>query len=174
MMPLMIVFAAEYVIQAGIWSSMGFPATDPSSRHLWYKYSNFMYQVGVFVSRSVGGLIVLNRLVLWLGPLGQSLLLISFYACAATSIGGWWLLLPALCVGFLGGFVYVQAFVLINKEIKSDNVELALATASLGDTLGIIVADAASLVVQGCLFGRLGITDTTPAFSCGYSLSDRP
>lgn len=33
-----------------------------------------------------------------------------------TPFGDWWLLVPALCVGFLGGGVYVGAFSLIAQD----------------------------------------------------------
>merc|ERR1712060_11088 len=68
----------------------------------------------------------------------------------------------------LGGFVYVQAFVLISHKVDKRYVELALSTASVADTFGIIAADVVAILVQGCLFGQLDITDTKPDFTCGY------
>merc|ERR1712087_1055853 len=77
---------------------------------------------------------------------------------------------PALFVGFLGGFVYVQAFVLISAQVDKRYVELALSTASVADTFGIITADIVGVILQGCLFGHLGIMDTKPDFTCGYDI----
>ena len=55
--------------------------------------------------------------------------------------GDWWLLAPALFVGFLGGGgVYVGAFTLIALEQPAAYVELALSSASVADTLGMILA----------------------------------
>ena len=54
--------------------------------------------------------------------------------------GDWWLLAPALFVGFLGGGVYVGAFTLIATEQPAAYVELALSSASVADTLGMILA----------------------------------
>jgi hypothetical protein len=38
--------------------------------------------------------------------------------------------------GLLGGAVYVNAFILIAKNVVPERVELALTTASLGDSMG--------------------------------------
>jgi zinc transporter ZupT len=51
----------------------------------------------------------------------------------------WWnysLLVPCFVTGLLGGAVYVNAFTLIAKNVAPERVELALTTASLGDSMG--------------------------------------
>uniref|UniRef100_A0A7S2Q9G3 Protein BTN n=1 Tax=Zooxanthella nutricula TaxID=1333877 RepID=A0A7S2Q9G3_9DINO len=170
MVPLFLVYASEYIIQSGVWSGMGFPVTDKDARHSWYQWANFTYQVGVFISRSLGGLMIFSVPALWAGPIMQIVMLAFFGAAAAVPFGGWWLIAPALLVGLLGGFVYVQAFVLISHRVDSKYVELALTSASVADTFGIILANVASIMVQGCLFGRLGIMDPKPDFTCGYDI----
>lgn len=171
MIPLFLVYVSEYIIQAGAWASMGFPDVHiAANRHKWYQWANFTYQIGVFVSRTLGGLKVLPLSSLWAGPALQVLLLVFFGVCAAESFGDWWLIGPALCVGLLGGFVYVQAFVQISAREKKEYVELALTTASVADTFGIIVADVLAIMAQGCLFGRLSIKDVAPTFQCGYHI----
>jgi len=174
MVPLFLVYASEYIIQAGVWASMGFPATDLISRHRWYMWANFTYQVGVFISRTLGGLVVLSVPTLWAGPTLQILMLGLFAAIAMAEVGGWWLLVPALFVGFLGGFVYVQAFVLISHKVDGKYLELALSIASVGCTFGNILSDIVSILAQGCLFGHSHITDTKPAFTCGYDIWQAP
>uniref|UniRef100_A0A7S2VKK6 Protein BTN n=1 Tax=Zooxanthella nutricula TaxID=1333877 RepID=A0A7S2VKK6_9DINO len=170
MVPLFLVYASEYIIQSGVWSGMGFPVTDADARHSWYQWANFTYQVGVFISRSLGGLMIFSVPALWAGPIMQIVMLAFFGAAAAVPFGGWWLIVPALVVGLLGGFVYVQAFVLISHRVDPTYVELALTSASVADTFGIILANVASIMVQGCLFGRLGIMDPKPDFTCGYDI----
>eukprot|EP00931_Biecheleriopsis_adriatica_P002381 TRINITY_DN10316_c0_g1_i1.p1 TRINITY_DN10316_c0_g1~~TRINITY_DN10316_c0_g1_i1.p1 ORF type:complete len:434 (+),score=63.92 TRINITY_DN10316_c0_g1_i1:80-1381(+) len=172
MVPLMLVYAAEYTIQAGFWAAMGFPVTDTASRHAWYKWANFTYQVGVFISRTTFVLLCKSQVILWLGAILQVFLVFFFWAAAATPFGSWWLLAPALVVGFMGGGVYVGAFCLINRELEKQWVELALTSASLADSLGIIIADILGIIVQGCMFGKLGVLDTKPDFSCGYTIWD--
>ena len=69
-------------------------------------------------------------------------LMVGFFASAALKpYGGWWLLAPALVVGLLGGGVYVGAFTLIATEQPAAYVELALSSASVADTFGIITAN---------------------------------
>lgn len=172
MVPLVLVYAAEYTIQAGFWTAMGFPVTDSASRHTWYKWSNFTYQVGVFISRSTFVLICRSRAILWTGSGLQVAMLIFFWWAAATEFGDWWLIAPALLVGLMGGGVYVGAFCLISQEQDPHYVELALTSASLGDSFGIIIADVLGIIVQGCMFGHLGVVDTKPDFTCGYTIWD--
>ncbi len=43
--PLFTVYAAEYVIQAGVWSSIGFPVTSATARAQFYQYSNWAVSV---------------------------------------------------------------------------------------------------------------------------------
>uniref|UniRef100_A0A7S2NIX1 Battenin n=1 Tax=Zooxanthella nutricula TaxID=1333877 RepID=A0A7S2NIX1_9DINO len=174
MVPLFLVYASKYTIQAGVWGSMGFPATDPASRDRWYMWANFTCQVGGFISRTLGGLVVLSVPALWAGPALQFLMVGFFVACAMLGIGGWWLLAPALLVGLLGGFVYVQAFVLISHKVDGKYLELALSIASVGCTFGNILSDIVSILAQGCLFGHSHITDTKPAFTCGYDIWQAP
>jgi len=172
MIPLFLVYCAEYIIQAGFWDAMGFPVTDRYSRVSFYKTSNLIYQVGVFVSRSTFAWICINRLILWLGPTLQLLMLVFFWRAAVTPFGGWWLYVPCFFVGLLGGGVYVGGFTLLSQEIDPEWVELGLTSASLADTLGIILATILSIIVQGCVFGQMNVTDTKPDFTCGYTIWD--
>ncbi|CAE7938595.1 BTN1 [Symbiodinium sp. KB8] len=170
--PLFFVYAAEYTIQSGFWAAMGFPVTDPTSRHHFYKWSNFMYQIGVFISRSAFILICRNRKVLWCGGFLQVVMALFFAAAAWQPFGDWWLLAPAFFVGCLGGGVYVGAFTLIAQEQPASFVELALSAASVADTFGMIAANIMGLLIQGCVFGHLQVVDEVPNFKCGYDIWD--
>ena len=75
------------------------------------------------------------------------------------------LLLLCLCAGLLGGAVYVQGFSLLSRETAPEKRELALVTASIADTLGIMASDVAGLVIQGCLYRANGLEGAT--FRCG-------
>jgi hypothetical protein len=54
MIPLFFVYMTEYMMQAGVWPAIGFPVESASARAQFYHYSNWIYQAGVFVSRSSG------------------------------------------------------------------------------------------------------------------------
>ena len=42
MIPLFVVYAAEYSLQAGTWTAIGFPVDDEAARDQFYKYSNWL------------------------------------------------------------------------------------------------------------------------------------
>ena len=44
-LPLILVYFAEYALQAGTWSAIGFPVTDRASRNAFYQNANWCYQV---------------------------------------------------------------------------------------------------------------------------------
>jgi len=62
-------------------------------------------------------------------------------------------------VGLLGGAVYVNAFVLINRDVPKAKREFALSAVAVADSTGILLADVMSLWWQWCLFAANGIAD---------------
>ncbi len=162
--PLFLVYAAEYMMQAGVWASIGIPDIKSSeNRQKFYSLSNFMYQTGVFLSRSSGMLWQADRKLLWLMPIAQVGLLIFFLTVSVTHFWyNWMLIIPAGVAGLLGGAVYVNAFKLLAKEIEPQYREFSLGAASVADSAGIAVADIAAIFIQGCLFkanGLVGVAD---------------
>ncbi|EGZ24349.1 hypothetical protein PHYSODRAFT_325472 [Phytophthora sojae] len=126
--PLATVYLAEYTMQTGVWSAIGFPVESKDAHASFYSAAGLAYQAGVFISRSSGVLFQATRPILYLMPALQVLLL-----------------------GLLGGGVYVSAYMLLSKEIPPSHVELAAAV-PVGDTVGVMFADCAGLVLQGCLY----------------------
>eukprot|EP00565_Helicotheca_tamesis_P003832 CAMPEP_0185725200 /NCGR_PEP_ID=MMETSP1171-20130828/1498_1 /TAXON_ID=374046 /ORGANISM="Helicotheca tamensis, Strain CCMP826" /LENGTH=514 /DNA_ID=CAMNT_0028393251 /DNA_START=191 /DNA_END=1735 /DNA_ORIENTATION=- len=156
--PLFTVYAAEYALQAGTWSAIGFPVEEKDARDKFYEYGNWMYQVGVFVSRSSGTLFTAPMFILWLMPILQCINLVFFYLVATTHF--WYnytLLFPCFYVGLLGGAVYVNGYTRINMDLPLEIREFALSSASVADTLGIVFADFTSLFLQSCLYRANGI-----------------
>lgn len=51
MIPLFLVYFAEYAMQSGTWAAIGFPVEDENARKSFYQNANWVYQAGVFVSR---------------------------------------------------------------------------------------------------------------------------
>jgi battenin len=198
--PLFAVYCAEYLMQSGVWPSIGVPdPQDASHRRAFYLAAGTAYQSGVFVSRS-SGLLPLprpGRRGLAVMAAAQVGLLCFFVAEAALGGGGTggggggqggdasppplhsdhphpiadllygWLLLLGGCLlaGLLGGGVYVGAFSLIAAETPASGRAFALGAASVADASGIALADAAGILVQGCLFRAHSIAGA--AFSCG-------
>eukprot|EP00903_Cladosiphon_okamuranus_P005515 g5494.t2 len=133
--PLMLVYFAEYTMQTGTWSAIGFPVTSADARQRFYEYANWCYQGGVFVSRSSGMVVRLSPLMLWSLPAVQ-----LFY--------GNGLLFLCFGVGLVGGLGYVNAFRLVAEAVPPELKELALASASVGDSFGVMLSDVFGTFVQ--------------------------
>lgn len=79
---------------------------------------------------------------------------------------GWGLLVLCFVAGLLGGATYVHAFTLLSREVSPASREFSLAAACLADSLGIAVADAVAVFLQGCLMRVNGIASQA-VFKCG-------
>lgn len=161
--PLFVVYWAEYAIQAGTWTAIAFEPSkvrEHAYRDVAYRQLNFLYQWGVFISRSSGMLLSATRLSLWLMPCLQCGMLCFFYLDAYHQFwNGWSLLAPAFATGLLGGAVYVNAFTLIDREVDRPYREFALTTASVADSIGVVCADVTSMFLQACLYKGLGFPE---------------
>ncbi|GMI19826.1 hypothetical protein TeGR_g9932 [Tetraparma gracilis] len=159
MLPLFIVYFSEYAMQSGTWAAIGFPVEDEGARKKFYEYANWLYQAGVFVSRSSGTLVQANMLVLQLMPVLQTALLVLFTFIAVYQfLYGWGLLAVCFVVGLLGGGVYVNAFTRISVDVeKGPRQEVALAIVSVADSFGILFADVAGLFLQACIYKHHGL-----------------
>lgn len=153
MVPLFVVYFAEYAMQSGTWAAIGFPLHDEHARHQFYVLANWCYQAGVFLSRSAGMLWNASMTAIWIMPAAQLGFLFFFTSNAVVQF--WWnwgLLLPCFVTGLLGGSVYVQGFSAIEQDVQPSHREFALAAASVADSFGVALADIVGVVIQGCLF----------------------
>lgn len=166
MVPLFVVYFAEYAMQSGTWTAVGFPVMSGEARQLFYLYSNWLYQAGVCISRSSGMLFQANRIVLWIMPFLQCLLLLFFGLDAVLHVWwNWWLLCLCFVAGLLGGAVYVNSFTLMSLEVQPALKEFSLSAACVADSIGIACADLIAIFIQGCLFKLQGLAGA--AFKCG-------
>ena len=158
MIPLFIVYASEYALQSGVWTAIGFPVDNEDARKSFYVKSNWLYQVGVFISRSSGALCIAPMWSLWLMPILQCVNLVIFYLIATNHF--WYnnmMLIGCFYVGLLGGGVYVNGYMRVNKDLPVGIREFALSTVSIADSLGIVFADYIGLYIQSCLYQSNGI-----------------
>ena len=139
-----------------------------ADRKNFYNFSNWLYQVGVLISRSSGTLIPPSTSLLWVLA-GLQIVMAIFFTCVAMFqlLLGEGVLLYILCVfvGLLGGSVYVSGFSQICNKSKPEEKEISMAIASISDTLGICLADIFGLFIQGCLYRYNNIPGAT--FQCG-------
>jgi battenin len=170
MVPLFVVYVAEYALQAGTWTAIGFPLQDKEARDSFYEFSNWMYQAGVFVSRSSGTICTAPMWVLWLMPALQSINMILFSTVASHPDASWIYnptLLYPLCfyVGLLGGAVYISGYKRICADLPVAHREFSLSATSVAEGAGILVADILGLFLQSCLYqvnGLQGAVVTCP------------
>ena len=154
--PLFVVYAAEYALQSGTWTAIGFPVEDADARDRFFEYSNWLYQAGVFLSRSSGTLFTVPMAVLWLMPALQTLNLGIFGYAASNPANP--LYHPAIFysgafyTGLLGGAVYISGYKRICQDLPLAHREFSLSTTSVAESLGIVVADISGLVIQSCLY----------------------
>ncbi|CAB9500710.1 Protein BTN1 [Seminavis robusta] len=154
--PLFVVYAAEYSLQAGTWTAIGFPVDSEQARDEFYEFSNWMYQLGVFVSRSSGAFGPTAPVsILWLMPTLQALNVVFFAWVAAEHVWYNYTILIPCCfyVGLLGGGVYVHGYKRICADfVLVDQREFALAATSVAESMGIVCADLLGLFIQACLY----------------------
>lgn len=153
MVPLFVVYAAEYALQSGVWTAIGYPYNDEQHRRSFYLASSWLYQAGVFISRSSGAFFTVPMWFLWLMPILQTLNLVLFYLNATFhTLQNNYLFVGCFYAGLLGGAVYVQGYSRISRDLPVSIREFALASASVADSFGIILGDTTGLLLQACLY----------------------
>lgn len=159
MLPLLLVYVAEYTINQGVAPTLLFPLeSSPFREHReFYPFYGFLYQLGVFISRSSTPFIRIHRLYLPSMLQVGNLALLTLHAV--------YFFLPSVYVvfviifweGLLGGAVYVNCFAEILETVPVEDREFSLGAVSVSDSGGI------------CIAGLIGIA-LEPAL-CGYQVS---
>lgn len=160
--PLFVVYAAEYALQSGTWTAIGFPVTDIDSRDHFYEFSNWMYQGGVFLSRSSGTLWTAPLWFVWMLPGLQSInVLVFYYIASHPTTSAMYspriLYAGAFYAGLLGGSCYINTYKRICQDLPLVHQEFALSSTSVGESFGIILADISGLFIQACLYKANGL-----------------
>jgi battenin len=150
MASLFAVYCAEYVISSGVAGTLSFPL-DRLDKHDFYVRAQFVYQTGVFLSRSSGTVWPIDRL--WPMPVLQLCNLALFLLQACTQfIGSSWLVLCFVFVeGLLGGGVYVNAFRKLREQSDPWMREFNLGAASMADSIGIALASLIAIFLESAL-----------------------
>ncbi|KAI5955827.1 BTN1 [Candida jiufengensis] len=147
MIPLTTVYISEYVINQGISPTLLYPLDDlphwlfSSYRDIYVVYG-FLYQLGVFISRSsiTFGLRIKKLYLLSILQFINVVITIiqSVYDKPFTKI--WFLLILILYEGLLGGFSYVNTFMSVSEEVPKSKREFSMGAVSISDGLGIVLA----------------------------------
>ncbi len=142
MLPLFLVYLAEYTINQGIAPVLLFPLDESPFAELrdFYPMYGFLYQLGVFVSRTSVAFVRVRRLYLpSLLQLANAALL-ALHALFGILPSVWLVFLVVFWEGLLGGAVYVNTFADIMDEVPPADREFSLGATSVSDSAGICTA----------------------------------
>jgi len=150
MAPLLLVYVAEYTINQGVAPTLLFPLKETPFSELreFYPFYGFLYQLGVFISRSSTPFIRIRHLYLpsffQLGNLIVLALHAMFFFIPSVYI----VFIIIFWEGLLGGGVYVNCFANILEEVPAHDREFSLGATSVSDSGGICVAGLISIFLE--------------------------
>lgn len=150
MLPLLLVYVAEYTINQGVAPTLLFPLdSSPFSEYrAFYPFYGFLYQLGVFVSRSSTPFIRIHHLYLPSLLQVANLVLLGLHAMLNFIPSVYIVFLVIFWEGLLGGAVYVNTFAEIMERVPAEDREFSLGATSVSDSGGICVAGLIGMVVE--------------------------
>jgi battenin len=142
MLPLLLVYIAEYTINQGVAPTLLFPlASSPFSEYRsFYSTYGAIYQVGVFISRSSTPFIRIHHLYLPSFLQIVNLVVLTFHAMFDFIPHFYIVCIIIFWEGLLGGLVYVSTFAEITDNVPKEDREFSLGATSVSDSGGICVA----------------------------------
>lgn len=150
MLPLLLVFIAEYTINQGVSPTLLFPLKEsPFTRfRSFYPAYNAIYQVGVFISRSSTPFFRIHNLYLpsWLQVF--NLVLLTLHALFDFIPSVYLVFVIIFWEGLLGGLVYVNTFAEIGDRVPQEDREFSLGATTVSDSAGICIAGFISMGVE--------------------------
>jgi battenin len=153
MLPLLLVYVAEYTINQGVSPTLLFPLdSSPFTEYRsFYPFYGFLYQIGVFISRSSTPFIRIHHL--YLPSLLQvgNLVLLTLHAVLNFLPSVYIVFLVIFWEGLLGGAVYVNTFAEIMENVADEDREFSLGATSVSDSGGVMVAAFISVAIEGRL-----------------------
>lgn len=142
MLPLFLVYVAEYSINQGVSPTLLFPLeSSPFTEfRAFYPFYGFLYQLGVFISRSSIAFIRIRHLYLPSFLQVGNLVLLTLHALFFFIPSVYIIFIVVFWEGLLGGAVYVNTFAEIMEEIPASDREFSLGATSVSDSAGICIA----------------------------------
>ena len=147
MVPLFLVYVAEYTINQGVSPTLLFPLNESPFKHYRAFYPTYgaLYQLGVFISRSSLALFRIRTLYTPTFLQILNLALLTAHALFPFMPTVYVVFVIVLWEGLLGGLVYVSTYAAVREEIPEDDREFSLGAVTVSDSAGI------------CLAGFLGV-----------------
>ncbi|KAK4693699.1 battenin, partial [Lecanoromycetidae sp. Uapishka_2] len=155
MLPLLLVYIAEYTINQGVSPTLLFPLASTPFKHFraFYPTYNAIYQSGVFISRSSTPFVRLHNLYLpsLLQCLNLAILVLQALFDFIPSV--WIVFAIVFWEGLLGGAVYVNTFAEISDNVKKEEREFSLGAVTVSDSGGICIAGFVGMALEVGLCG---------------------
>ncbi|KAI0099133.1 Batten's disease protein Cln3 [Nemania sp. FL0031] len=150
MLPLFLVYLAEYIINQGVSPTLLFPLESSPFRELrdFYPMYGFLYQLGVFISRSSIAFIRIHHL--YPASLLQvaNLVLLMLHSLLNFIPNVYVVFVIVFWEGLLGGGVYVNTFAEIMENVPLSEREFSLGATSVSDSAGICIAGFVSMAME--------------------------
>lgn len=121
---------------------------DHQSQYRWFQ---FVYQIGVFVSRTTGNL--LKPRCTWWAPIFQCLNASFFMYQTVNShdISIWIILVMVFWVGIIGGLCYVHSFQRLIKELPESQHKFSLGMITIAESFGIAIGGFSAIPIHNIL-----------------------
>jgi battenin len=156
MIPLFLVYFAEYVINQGVTPTLLFPLDESpfTEYRAFYPMYAALYQTGVFISRSSLPFVRIRK-SLYLPSLVQVgiLAMLTLHAMFPFLPSVYVVFVIILIEGLIGGLVYVSAFADIREEVPVEEREFSLGVVALADSVGILCAGVVGAALETGLCG---------------------
>ncbi|KJZ77136.1 Protein btn-1 [Hirsutella minnesotensis 3608] len=151
--PLFLVYVAEYTINQGAAPTLLFPVESSPFSHLrsFYPFYGFLYQLGVFISRSSVSVVRIHHLYLPSVLQLANLVLLTFHALLYFIPSVYIVFLIIFWEGLLGGCVYVNCFAEILENVPPEDREFSLGATAVSDSAGICTAGFLSIALETSL-----------------------
>ncbi|KAK5119282.1 hypothetical protein LTR85_007638 [Meristemomyces frigidus] len=153
MLPLFLVYAAEYTINQGVAPTLLFPLEQSPFKHYRAFYPTYgaIYQLGVFISRSSLPFIRVRSLYVPTLLQVANLVALTVHALFPYLPSVWFVFAIIFWEGLLGGLVYVSTFAAIREDIPEEDREFSLGATTVSDSGGIFVAGLLGVVMESLL-----------------------
>jgi battenin len=150
MLPLLLVYIAEYTINQGVAPTLLFPLDQSpfSEFRAFYPFYGFLYQLGVFIARSSTPFVRLHNLYLPSLLQVANLVILTLHALFNFIPSVYLVFVVIFWEGLLGGAVYVNTFAEIMENVPVEDREFSLGATSVSDSGGISVAGFIGMVME--------------------------
>lgn len=155
MVPLLLVYIAEYTINQGVAPTLLFPLEQSpfNEYRSFYPTYNAFYQSGVFISRTSVAFIRIHDLYTPSILQVLNLALLASQALWNFMPNVWFVFAVIFWEGLLGGLVYVNTFAEISERVPREEREFSLSATTVSDSGGICIAGFLSMAVEVALCG---------------------